>query len=196
MASVKKAPPPRINYRAINAQFCDDMQYGCWNKSPSQLMKRGAILRPHNLMGSQLSPGTPSSLPHDKMVSNSLLLYSSFLAFQTEHAPSGHDKIILSALRNFQDEKPEEKEEQPLPSFFDSGILQCSEVGTDQEIEPETTPAVKRLTCSKSRMAAFVFPEVIEPPTDDDSGPEGSLTRSDAAEAPAVRTKKAGSKGT
>jgi hypothetical protein len=45
-------------------------------------------------------------------------------------------------------------------------------------------------------MAAFVFPEVVEPPTDDDSGQEGSLTGSDAAEAPAVHTKKAGSKGT
>ncbi len=34
MASVKKAPP-RVDYRAMNAQFCDDMQYGGWNKSQS-----------------------------------------------------------------------------------------------------------------------------------------------------------------
>jgi hypothetical protein len=47
-------------------------------------------------------------------------------------------------------------------------------------------------------MAAFFFPEVVEPPSesDDGSGPEGSLTGSDAAEAPAVRTNKAGSKDT
>jgi hypothetical protein len=45
-------------------------------------------------------------------------------------------------------------------------------------------------------MAAFVFPEVVKPPSDDDSGPEGSLTGSDAAEAPAVCTQKAGRKGT
>jgi hypothetical protein len=42
----------------------------------------------------------------------------------------------------------------------------------------------------------LVFPEVVEPPSDDDSGPEGSLNGSDATGAPAVRTKKAGSKGT
>ncbi len=83
-----------------------------------------------------------------------------------------------------------------IASFFDKGILQPSKVGTDNEIEPETTPLVKRLTRSKSRMAAFVYPEVVEPPSDDDSGPEGILTGSYAAEAPAVRTKRAGSKGT
>ena len=49
------------------------------------------------------------------------------------------------------------REEQPLPSFFDNGILQPPKVGTDNEIEPETTPPVKRLTRSKSRMAAFGF---------------------------------------
>ncbi len=75
---------------------------------------------------------------------------------------------------------------QPQPSFFDNGILQPP--GTDNEIEPETTPLVKWLTCSKTRLAAFVFPEVVELQSDDDSRPD--------AEAPAVRTKKAGSKGT
>jgi hypothetical protein len=35
MASVKKAPPPGIDYRAMNAQFCDDTQYCCWNKFQS-----------------------------------------------------------------------------------------------------------------------------------------------------------------
>ncbi len=48
-------------------------------------------------------------------------LYSSFLAFQAQHASSGHDKIIISAHRNFQDGIPEENKEQPLPSFFDNG---------------------------------------------------------------------------
>jgi hypothetical protein len=52
-----------------------------------------------DLAGSQLSPGTPSSLSRDKMVSNPLSLYSSFLALQD-------DKIIISALRNFQDDTP------------------------------------------------------------------------------------------
>ncbi len=35
MASVKKALPPRIDYRAMKAQFCDNMQCGGWNKSQS-----------------------------------------------------------------------------------------------------------------------------------------------------------------
>ena len=77
-----------------------------------------------DLAGSQLCPGTPLSLPRDEVVSNPLSLYSSFLAFQAQHASSGHDKIIISALRNFQDDKPKEKEVQPSPSFFDKGILQ------------------------------------------------------------------------
>ena len=102
-----------------------------------------------DLAGSQLCPGTPSSLPRDKLVSNPLSLYCSLRAFQSQHASSGHDKIIISALRNFQDDKPKEKEEQPLPSFFDNENLHFFEVGTDHEIEPETTPPVKRLTRSK-----------------------------------------------
>ncbi len=85
---------------------------------------------------------------------------------------------------------------QPSPSFFDKGILQPSTVGADNESKPETTPPVKRLTRSKTRIAAFVHPEVIEPPSDDDSGQEGNLTVPDAAEAPAARTKRADSKGT
>ena len=82
------------------------------------------------------------------------------------------------------------------PSFFDKGILQPSEVGADNEPKSKTTPPGKRLTRSKARIAAFVHPEVFEPPTDDDSGPEGNLTVPDAAEAPAARSKRAGSKGT
>jgi hypothetical protein len=34
MALVKKAPP-QVDYLAMNAQFCDNMQYFCWNKSQS-----------------------------------------------------------------------------------------------------------------------------------------------------------------
>ncbi len=79
--------------------------------------------------------------------------------------------------------------------FFDKGILQPSKVGTDNEIEPETMPPVKSLTRS-TRMAAFVYPEVVEQPSDNDLGPEGNLVGQDAAEVPAVRTTRAGSKGT
>ncbi len=146
------------------------MQYGGWNKSQSAnedevrfsaLRLASMCLANDNLAGSQLCPGTPSSLPRDEVVSNQLSLYSSFLAFQAQHASSGHDKIIILALRNFQHDKPKKREVQPSPSFFDKGILQPSKVGTDNEIQPETTRLVKRLTRSKSRMVAFVYPEII-----------------------------------
>ena len=78
------------------------------------------------LAGSQLrvSLGTPTSLPRDQVVGNQLSLYSSYLAPQAQpHAPSVHDETIIPALKNIQDDKPKEKEEQPLPSLFDSGIL-------------------------------------------------------------------------
>jgi hypothetical protein len=158
-----------------------------------------------DLVGSQLSPGTPSSLLRNKMVSseqptvnNPLSLYSSFLAFQAQHASSGHDKIIISALRNFQDDEPKEREEHSSPSFFDKGILQPTEVEADNEPKVETTPPVKRVTRSKARNPAFVIPASYEPPSSDDSGPEGDLTVPDAAAAaaPAARSKRAGSKST
>ncbi len=133
MALVKKAPP-RDDYRAMNAQFCNDMQYGCWTKTQSaneDEVRFSALasmcLADDDLAGSQLCPGTPSSLPRDEVVTmtNPLSLYSSFLTFQAQHASKRQDlKIIISALRNFPDDKPKEKEVQPSPSFFDKGILQ------------------------------------------------------------------------
>jgi hypothetical protein len=117
------------------------------------------------------------------MLSKSLLLYSSFLTFQTQHASSEHDKIIISALKNIQDDTPKEKEEQPLPSLFDSGILQPFELGTDIEIEPEASPPIQRI-----RISAFVIPEVYEPPSDDVSGLEGSSPGPTAVNNPAVRS--------
>ncbi len=50
-------------------------------------------------------------------------------------APSAHDKTIIPALKNIQDDKPKEKEEQPLLSLFDSGIVQPFEVGAGNELE-------------------------------------------------------------
>ncbi len=85
----------------------------------------------------------------DEVVTNPLSLYSSFLAFQAQHASSGHNKIIISALRNFQDDKPKEREVQPSPSPFDKGILQPPEVGADNEPKPETMPPGKKLTFGK-----------------------------------------------
>ena len=98
---------------------------------------------------------------------------------------------ITPALKNIQDDKPKEKEEQPLPSLFDGGILQHFEVGAGNELEPMT-----RTTRYTSRLAAYVIPEVYEPPSDDVLGPEGSSAGPAAVNTPAVRSKRAGSTGT
>ncbi len=106
------------------------------------------------LVGSQLSLGTPASLPCDQVVGNPLSLYSSYLAPQAQHAPSAHDETIIPALKNIQDDKPKEKEGQPLPSLFDSGIHLPFEVGAGNELEPKTSPPMTRTTRSASRLAA------------------------------------------
>ncbi len=93
------------------------------------------------LVGSQLSLGTLASLPRNQMVGNPLSLYSSYLPPQAQHAPSVHDETIIPALKNIQEDMPEEKEEQKeeqlLPSLFDSGILQPFELGAGNELEPK-----------------------------------------------------------
>ncbi len=78
------------------------MQYAGWNKSQSaneDEVRFSALasmcLADDNLAESQLCPGTPSSLPRDGVVTNPLSLYSSFVAFQAQHASSEHDKIII-----------------------------------------------------------------------------------------------------
>jgi hypothetical protein len=96
-----------------------------------------------------------------KGVSKSLSLYSSLLALQAQHASSEHDKIIIWAHTNIHDDTPEEKQEQPLPSLFDSGIPQPPRVGTDIEIEPEASLPIQRMTRSKSHISAFVIREVL-----------------------------------
>ncbi len=82
------------------------------------------------------------------------------------------------------------------PSLFDKGILQPSEVEADNEPKSETTPPGKRVTRSKARKPAYVIPAKHEPPSDDDSEPEGHLIVPDAADAQAARSKRAGSKST
>ena len=77
----------------MNARFCNDTQYGGWHKDqPANEDEErfsalaSMCLADDDLAGSQLCPGTPSSLPRDKVVVNPLSLYSSFLAFQAQHA--------------------------------------------------------------------------------------------------------------
>ncbi len=115
----------------MNAHYCNDTQYSCWIKPQSANGDEAKYSRlafmclvEDNLVGSQLSLGKPTSLPRDKVVSKSLSLYSSLLALQAQHASREHDKIIIQALKNIQDDKPGEKEAQPLPSLFDNWIPQ------------------------------------------------------------------------
>jgi hypothetical protein len=136
------------------------------------------------LVGSQLSLGTPTSLPRDQVVANQLSLYSSYLALQTQHAPSAHDETIIQALKNIQDDKTKEKEEQLLPSLFDSGILQPFELGAGNELEPKTSPPMTRTTRSRTRLAAYVLPEVYEQPSDKVLG--GKFSRACSSQTPAV----------
>ena len=50
-------------------------------------------------------------------------------------------------------------------------------VGTDNETSvPKTSPPPKLQTRSESRFDSFVIPSILEPPMEDDSEPEGSLT--------------------
>ena len=50
-------------------------------------------------------------------------------------------------------------------------------VGTDNETSDHKTPLPpKRQTRSESRFASFVIPSILEPPMEDDSDLEGSLT--------------------
>jgi hypothetical protein len=168
----------------MNAHFCDVTQYGDWSTAQSA---NGDEVRYSNLafmcfaenalIGSQLSLNTLTSLPRDQVVGNLLSLYSSYLALQAQHAPRAHDKTIIPALKNIQDYKPKEKEEQPLPSLFDSGILQLFELGAGNELEPKTSPPMTRPTRRTTRLAAHVLPEVYEPPSDSRFGTGREFSR-------------------
>ncbi len=112
----------------MNTHVCDVTQYSDWSSAQSA---NGDEARYSNLafmcfaenalVGSQLSLGTPTSLPLDQVVGSQLSLYSSYLALQAQHAPSAHDETTIPALKNIQDDKPKRKEEQPLPCVTPSG---------------------------------------------------------------------------
>jgi hypothetical protein len=166
--STVKYPQHQIDHLTMNAHFCDVTQYGDWSSAQPA---NGDEVRYSNLtfmcfaenalVGSQLSLGTPTSLPRDQVVGNPLSFYSSYLALQAQHAPSAHDETIIPALKNIQDDKPKEQEELPLPSLFDSGILQPFELGAGNELERKKSPPMKRTTRRKTRLAAYVLPEVL-----------------------------------
>ncbi len=74
------------------------------------------------------------------------------------------------------------EEETYIPSPSPVELALSPAVGTDNETSaPATSPLLKRQTSSDSCMANYVIQSILEPPTDDDSEQEGSLTRSIAA---------------
>jgi hypothetical protein len=79
----------------------------------------------------------------------------------------------IPALKNIQDEKLTESEEQSQPSIFNNKILQPFGVGAGNELEPKTSPPMMRTMRSTTLLAAYVPTEVHEPQSDDVSGPEG-----------------------
>ena len=119
------------------------------------------------------------------MTTNPLLLYASFPGFQAQHAESGDDEAIISTLRETHYDQPMEEEKAITTSPSPVELAPPLEVGTDNKTSvPKTSPPgppPKQQTRSESRMSSFVIPSILEPPMDDDSEPEGSLTGSIAA---------------
>ena len=129
-----------------------------------------------DLAGSQLRPGTPTISSQDRMTTNPLSLYASFLEFQAQHAESGYNEAIISALRETMYDQPMEEEE-AIPSPSPVVPAPTLAVGTDIETSvPKISPLQKRQMRSESRFASYVIPSILEPPRADDSEPEESLT--------------------
>ena len=99
-----------------------------------------------DLAGSQLRPGTPTSYSQDRMTTNPLSLYASFLGFQAQQAESGYDEAIILALRETLDDQPMEEEE-AIPSPSPVVPAPTLTVGTDNETSvPKTSQLPKRQT--------------------------------------------------
>ena len=103
---IQPRPPIRVDYRAMNAHCRKDTRKGDWTKiQPANGIEvrtsalASMCLADDDLAGSQLCSGMPTSPPQDRMMTNPLSLYASFLGFQAQQAESGHDEAIISALR-------------------------------------------------------------------------------------------------
>ena len=74
-------------------------------------------------------------------------------------------------------DQPMEEEAAIIPSPSPVVPAPTLAVGTDNETSvPKTSPPPKRQTRSESRFASFVITSILEPPMEDDSELEGSLT--------------------
>ena len=94
-----------------------------------------------DLTGSQLCPGTPTSLPQDQVLINSLSPHSSFLAPQAQHAARGYDKVTIPVLRESQIDMLIEEVEDYVPSPSPIELAQPPKAGTDYESASKTSGA-------------------------------------------------------
>ena len=92
----------RVDYRAMNVHCRKDTRKGDWKKiQPANGIEvrtsalASMCLADDDRAGSQLCPGMPTSPPQDRMTTNPLSLYASFLGFQAQHAESGNDEAII-----------------------------------------------------------------------------------------------------
>ncbi len=73
------------------------------------------------------------------------------------------------------EDQPMEEEKAIIPSPSPVKLAQPFAVGLDNKTSaPKISPPSRRQTRSNSRLAGYVISSVLEPPTDDDSEPEGS----------------------
>ena len=82
------------------AHYRIDTQKGDWAKTQpaNRIEVRTSALASMCLADGDLA-GSP---PHARMTTNLLSLHASFLRFQAQHAESGYDEAIISALRETQ----------------------------------------------------------------------------------------------
>ncbi len=159
---VQPRPPLWIDYRTLNAHCHKDTRKDYWTKAqPVNGVEvltsalASMCLADYDLMGSQLSPGTPTSPPQDRMTANPLSLYASCMGFLAQHAENGCNK----ALREIQYDQPMEEGEALIPLRPSPVELAPPlAVGPDNETSaPETSPLLKLQTRSESRMAGYVI---------------------------------------
>ncbi len=95
---------------SIDTEYCDWNLYQQANGDEVRLSRLASkCLADDDLAGSQLSTGTPTSLPQDQVLINLLSFYPSFPTLQTQHAARGYNKVTISVLRESQMDIPVEE---------------------------------------------------------------------------------------
>ena len=99
---VQQRPSLLVDYRALNVHCSKDTRKGDWTKTQpaNEIEVRTSALASmcvadDDLTGSQLRSDMPMSPPQDRMATNKLSLYASFLGFQAQHAESGYYEAII-----------------------------------------------------------------------------------------------------